>query len=212
MLRDYTQRTTDFGFGRRRALPVVIVILLTSIAMNVILAKKLRSLTSKQTAAQREQPLKIGAMVPSLGAKDEGGHATKITYIGTNRPTVLYVFTPTCSWCGRNMDNLKTLIDKAGGQYRFLGLSLSEQGLAHYVAQNELRLPVFSDLSAESKVAYKLSGTPQTIVVSAEGRVLQTWVGAYVGDQKSQVEAFFHVSLPGLRDVPKENAAAVISK
>ncbi len=31
--------------------------------------------------------------------------------------------------------------------------------------------------------------------------------GAYVGNQKSQVEEFFHVNLPGLKELPKAEAA-----
>jgi hypothetical protein len=54
---------------------------------------------------------------------------------------------------------------------------------------------------------YKLGSTPQTIVISPEAKVLQDWIGAYVGDQKSQVEAFFHVSLPGLRELPTKAAS-----
>ena len=42
---------------------------------------------------------------------------------------------------------------------------------------------------------------------SPEGKVLQDWAGAYVGEQKAQVEAFFHVSLPGLRKLPKGEPA-----
>ena len=105
------------------------------------------------------------------------------------------------------MDNLKALVDNASGQYRFIGLSLSKEGLAAYIEKNELKLPVYSGLSAETLKAYRLGSTPQTIVVSPEGRVLQDWVGAYVGEQKSQVEAFFHVRLPGLRELPKAEAA-----
>ena len=64
-----------------------------------------------------------------------------------------------------------------------------------------------SGLSPETLKTYKLGSTPQTIVISPEGKVLQDWVGAYVGDQKSQVEAFFQVTLPGLRELPKAEAA-----
>jgi hypothetical protein len=74
--------------------------------------------------------------------------------------------------------------------------------LAEYIAKNDLKLPIYSGLSDEAKHAYKLSGTPQTIAISPEGKVLQNWMGAYAGDQKTQVETFFHVSLPGLRPVP----------
>src|SRR5712692_7532311 len=94
-----------------------------------------------------------------------------------------------------------------GGRYRFIGLSLSEAALAEYVAKNDLKLPVYSGLSPETLKTYKLGSTPQTIVISPQGKVLEDWAGAYVGDRKSQVEAFFHVTLPGLRELPKADAA-----
>ncbi len=97
------------------------------------------------------------------------------------------------------MDNLKTLVGKERGHYRFIGLSLSEEKLREYVARNELKLPVYSSLSPETLKTYKLGSTPQTIVISPEGKVLHDWVGAYVGEQKSEVEAFFHITLPGIR-------------
>ena len=97
------------------------------------------------------------------------------------------------------MDDFKTVLDKERGQYRFIGLSLSDEALQEYVAKNDLKLPVYSGLSPETLKTYKLGSTPQTIVISPEGKVLQNWAGAYVGDQKTQVEAFFRVSLPGIR-------------
>jgi len=105
------------------------------------------------------------------------------------------------------MDNLKALLDKADAEYRFIALSLSEEALAQYVANNELKMPVYSGLSAETMKTYKLGSTPQTIVISPEGKVLKEWMGAYVGEQQKQIEAFFHVSLPGLRELPKAEAA-----
>jgi hypothetical protein len=94
------------------------------------------------------------------------------------------------------------------GQYRFIVVSLSEQGLAEYVTKDDLKLAAYSGLSPETVKAYLLGRTPpQTIVISSEGKVLQDWIRAYVGDQKSQVEAVFRVSLPGLRELPKAEAA-----
>jgi len=115
------------------------------------------------------------------------------------------------------MDNFKTLLREEGGKYRFVALSLSDEGLSEYTEGNNLNLPIYAGLSSQTKKAYQLSGTPQTIVVSPDGRVLENWIGAYVGEQKSQVEKFFHITLPGLRDVPKAEAeenkpAAVAAK
>jgi peroxiredoxin len=172
-----------------------------SVALNVLLAHKVRDLRDSRRQMV-DRLLKVGTIVPSITAKRVDGQEEVISYEGTNEPTVLYIFTPSCVWCARNIDNFKTLVAREGGLYHFVGLSLSEQALAEYVAQNDLNLSVYSGLSPEALKTYKLGSTPQTIVISPEGKVLQDWAGAYVGDQKSQVEGFFHVSLPGLRPAP----------
>jgi len=151
--------------------------------------------------------INVGTTVPVLIAKRLDGQEETISYQSTNQLTVLYVFTPACRWCVRNMDNFKTLLKEESGSYRFIGVSLSEKDLADYVGKNDLKLPVYSGLSPETLEAYKLGLTPQTIVISPEGKVLQDWAGAYTGDQQSRVEAFFHVSLPGLRELPEAKAA-----
>jgi peroxiredoxin len=190
----------------RWVLPAVILVLVASVALNVLLAQKVRSLSDSRLAKNSEYQLKIGMSVPAITASRLGGEREVISYQGTSQPTVLYVFTPPCTWCARNIDNLKTLLDKESDGYRFIGLSLSEQGLAEYVRKNDLGLPVYSGLSPETMATYKLGTTPQTILISPEGKVLQNWAGAYVGDQKSRIEAFFHVSLPGLKELPKVEA------
>jgi hypothetical protein len=186
----------------RTAIAAVAVALAVSVTVNVLLAHRVRSLTYARSATMAEYQLKVGTAVPPIAVKRLGGQQEVISYQGLNQSTVLYVFTPPCSWCARNMDNFKTLLGEEGGEYRFIALSLSDDTLAEYVAKNDLKLPVYSGLSTDTKAAYKLSGTPQTIVVSPDGRVLQNWMGAYVGDQKSQVEAFFRVTLPGIRQGP----------
>ena len=122
-----------------------------------------------------------------------------LSYVNTDRPTVLYVFTPPCHWCERNMDNIKELVARKGDEFRFIGISLAKEGLPDYVAKNGLAMPVFTELSDETKKAYGIGSTPHTIVVSPEGKVLQSWTGAYTGDKQKQVEGFFGIQLPGLK-------------
>jgi len=197
-----TSRTEPLAAGHY-ALLVATLLLVASVSLNVVLARRIWSFTHFQSKRAAERLLKVGTTVPPIAAKRVDGQLGLISYQGSEQSTVLYIFTPPCSWCARNVDNLKTLLDKERGQYHFIGLSLSENSLAEYVAKNDLNLPVYSGLSQETLTTYKLGSTPQTIVISPEGKVLQDWVGAYVGDQKSQVEAFFDVSLPGLRELPK---------
>lgn len=58
--------------------------------------------------------------------------------------------------------------------------------------------PVYNDLSPHSTSSYKLGGTPQTLVISSEGRILKSWFGAYSGPVAQEVEEYFSIRLPGI--------------
>jgi peroxiredoxin len=186
---------------------IVIVMLVVSVVINVGLPHKLRWLTHLIGRTQNTV-LAVGTAVPPFEAADLNGQVQRITFEDVSKPTVLYIFTPPCSWCGRNMINFKELLSRRDAEYRFIGLSLAKEGLSEYVATHGLAIPVYTGLSAEMQKTYKLSGAPQTSVISPEGKVLQDWAGAYVGNQKSQVEAFFHVALPGLGSAPPQLSTA----
>jgi peroxiredoxin len=175
------------------------VMLVVSVALNVMLALKIRELTGMQNASRAERELDVGTIVPSITAKRLDGKSETITYADSTRPTVLYVFTPQCIWCTRNLDNLKTLVGQKGQDYRFIGIALSREGLEKYVADHQLTFPIYTDIPKEAGEAYKMGGTPQTVVISPQGKVLQNWPGAYVGDQKSQVEKYFDITMPGIQ-------------
>lgn len=189
--------------GERLTDKILISMLVISVTLNVLLARKVRQFTSVQSAALAERLLKVGTPVPPITAKRLGGGSETISYSASDRPTVLYVFTPQCIWCQRNLENLKTLIKEKRGEYRFIGLSLTENGAEGYVTENGLDIPVYTGISAEARTAYKMGTTPVTITVSPEGKVVQAWAGAYVGEPKSQVESYFRVTLPGITEESK---------
>ena len=63
----------------------------------------------------------------------------------------------------------------------------------------KLSFPVYSALSPETIKALGLGGTPQTIVVSTDGKVIKNWMGAYTETIQPEVETFFGVRLPGVK-------------
>src|SRR5258708_28757837 len=158
--------------GVSRFVALVYLFAVASVSLNVLLAYRLRSLGQVQAAKIADPLLKVGSTVPPIAAVGLDGKEEVISSQDTDKDTVLYIFTPPCSWCARNLDNFKTLIDKESGQYRIIRLSLSKEGLVQYAAKNGLDLPIYSGLSMATRLAYRLSGTPETIVVSHEGRVL----------------------------------------
>lgn len=182
--------------------------LVVSVALNVGLAHKVREFNSAQAsqlAKLEVRQLKLGTTVPPISAKrvDHADAAIEtIDYNSTGRPTVLYVLSPTCGWCAKNESSIKQLIAEKGGEYRFIGISLNEEGAAEYDSAHGLGVPLYTGLSEDMKKAYKMGGTPQTIVVSPQGVVVANWNGAYLGKQKEAIEDFFKLDLPDIK-LPK---------
>jgi AhpC/TSA family len=173
------------------------VILFVSLSVNLLLAYRIRQ-GNQPGAWVKAAPLPAGTAVPPIKAQSLDGEEVTISFKDSSQPLVIYIFTPQCSWCVRNQDNLKTIVALKHEFYRFIALSLTDKGVQQYLAENRINIPVFINPKDEAQEQYRLGSTPQTIIVSPDGKVLQNWVGAYTGVRQAEVERFFGVSLPGL--------------
>jgi peroxiredoxin len=172
-------------------------ILGVSLAVNLLLAYRIRQ-GNPSSASVKVAPLPVGTAVSPIKAQSLDGGEVTISYKDSSQPLVIYVFTPQCAWCVRNLVNLKAILTQKRDSYRFIALSLTDKDLKQYVAEQQIDVPVFINPGDEARKQYGLGGTPQTIIVSPDGKVLQNWVGAYTGARQAEVERFFGVSLPGL--------------
>lgn len=178
------------------------VILGLSLALNLAQALRIHELNRSKQAAPDLNLIQVGTTVSPAKVRDPEGRQALISYDDVKQPVVLYVFTPQCPWCSRNLDNLRALVSQKRDSYRFIGLSLTDEGLTEYLARNKLDLSVYVTPAEGTRQEYKLGNTPQTIVISPGGKVAQNWVGAYAGPKQAEVEKFFGVKLPGLAPSP----------
>ena len=169
------------------------VLLLVSVALNVALGRRLQAFMEPE-----DRSTLIGTAVPPLDVRTIDGHAVEIRF--DERPTILYYFSPNCGWCERNWTNVQALIASVGQRYRFVGLS-TVADVSPYMASHHLSFEVYSGLTLETARLYHLGGTPQTIVVAADGRIQYSWSGAYRSRRQHDVERAFGVVLPGIADV-----------
>jgi peroxiredoxin len=190
--------------GTKSDVTFLLILLAVSLGFNVYLARRaFRSPEpSRQAAAAVRQPpappqLAVGTALPPLEVKDLTGETRTIDWAAAE-PTVLYFFSPQCSWCAKNLDNVRRLEAELRGRYRFLGVSVVRADLDAYLESNPLDFPIYSEPTPEGLAEYGLAGVPWTIVVSAEGNLLQSWSGAYADQLRPAVEGFFDVELPGL--------------
>jgi peroxiredoxin len=172
------------------------MVLLASVGLNFFQAREIKRFLHPPASAD---VLQVGETVLPLEAKDLRGNTRTLRYGDSREPTVLYVFSPTCYWCARNLQSISTVVQSAGKRYRFVGLSLSEDSLPAYLKQHDLRMVAYYvDPASTSRIQYKLWSTPTTLVISPRGEVIKAWVGAYIGENKTEVERFFSVRLSNL--------------
>jgi len=98
--------------------------------------------------------------------------------------------------------NIKSLSTSRGSQYRFVGISLSDLGLAQYVSQRDLRFETYSSPRRADGQKFG-SVTPETLIVDADGYVKHDWQGAYTPQVQKEIESLMGVKLPGLTAFPQ---------
>lgn len=202
-----------FGFAVRPSLlqlngktlhtSIIFGLLIGSTLLNVFQARKVSQLRNALVVLKSEGRLSEGSTVPAIDARDAYKNTAKLTYESDGPPTVLYVFSPSCIWCSRNLDSVKTLAKSLKGTHRFATISLSEDKLQEYIAEKDFQFPVYAGLTPKTLMAYKLGGTPQTMVLSSDGRVQKNWMGAYAGETKSEIESYFNIQLPDITQAAK---------
>jgi hypothetical protein len=182
-------------------------LLIGSAGLNVMQARRIGILQSIVSQMKGEFQLAVGAHVPALQVRTLDGRLVEVGFDAVPTPTVVYYFSPTCGWCARNLNNIKSLSDAARG-FRFIGVSATDKGLNDYLKTTELVFPVYINPSTDSNPQFKFSGTPGTLVISRDGVVLKNWPGAYTGDDEKDVEHYFGVALPGLIAIPEHAPTA----
>ena len=183
-----------------RGLVCLFVALGGSLTLNVLMGRELQ----RQTVAgeSRMAGIREGTSLPSIEALDLDGRAVSVVF-ASEKPTVLYVLSPTCVWCQRNEKNIIELARKSATRYRFIGLSTGGdlKELNEYLKRSPLPFDVFFVESAQAATELELGVTPQTAVIDRNGKVEHSWQGAYDGPTAQEIEAMFGVALPGLRPV-----------
>jgi hypothetical protein len=176
----------------------LVALLMASLSLNVYLGWKVKQSRRFSPAPQNSVKLSPGMTVQPITATSLSGKIETFNYADSGKPTVFYVFSPSCVWCERNNQNINTIVRLKGESFRFVGISLVNDGLSGYAESHQVGFPIYKSLKPEYVEMLGLGTTPQTIIISPDGHVLKNWVGAFSGAVQPQVEEFFNVRLPGL--------------
>jgi len=142
----------------------------------------------------RSAGIQPGATIPTFVARHVDGARDVTVASSGDAATLLYVLSPTCSWCDANYDNIVTLATAV--PHQVLGVAPSLAGLAEHLDAHPLPFDVV--VVDSPPPALDLRVTPQLALLGPEGYVERVWVGAWSGDTLSAIENAFGVQLPGL--------------
>ena len=183
---------------RRILLGLLIVVGAGSIALNVYFVRAERAAVPPPPAV-----LAKGTQLKDFSGRDELGNLVNVKLASTDRPTLLYVVTPSCIWCKRNRDNFLKVVSERSGDFNVVLVSLNDSGFKTYVEKlrplwGDAEVATVTGLSDELKDRMMLHVTPTTLIVDAGGRVTDVWTGAYTQKTLLWAENFFLVKMPGL--------------
>jgi hypothetical protein len=140
----------------------------------------------------------IGETVADIDLKDPWGNPARLAWRADPRPTFVYVFSPSCVWCTRNLQGIIT-VTKQQRSYRMIGLSTTNQGLSEYVKAHDLGMPVYHLENKQNRRTLKISATPSAFLISPAGVVRKVWLGAWTGHAGEEIGALFGVVLPPIQ-------------
>jgi peroxiredoxin len=176
----------------RRFDPVILILLMVSLGANTYIYHQ----SSVRHAVQRPvlAPLKIGDKIPPMRATTLDG---SVIVEPSGERVVFYFFSPTCSWCERNLANARAIAAGArNGRYKFIAISTLDIGLREYATARGLDWTVATNVPPATLAKYKVVGTPQTTVVSPSGIVLASWSGAYSDSAAKEIRNTLGISVP----------------
>lgn len=169
---------------------ILIMITLVSLGTNVYLVRRL------SLDRHHNRPIQLNRVGEEMAAIETVGTAP-IELLNQSKPTLLYVFHPLCHFCAMNHESVNTLAHAVSQNINVIGLALQQQGLGEYLKRHPMSFPIYV-VSQKFAIQWKLVGTPETIFVGIDGKVRNSWPGAYVGSTRSELERDFEVSLPDI--------------
>lgn len=173
----------------------LIFLVIVSVVLNLFLTLELRGLKSALAQIKSEElesKLILGQTVGPLEVGDVQGQAVRINYNDFQEPTIVYVFSPDCIWCDRNLQNIRHLHEHAKTRYNFVAVSIQKESSQAASEKQDLPFPVYFEPSDTNRREFNFRSTPATYLISKEGKILKFWSGAYGNKTLEDLEAFFH--------------------
>lgn len=189
---------------RKLSYPLVsscIIVLL--LALNAALIIQNRDLKARFSQPPPEMQVKAGAIVPALEGYDPHGEKLAFPYGRDPRKTIVFVFSPTCSFCEENWPNWRQVAEHLDiTTVRPVAVDVSSSASLEFAASHGLAdMPLIVKVEPKSLISYRFRLTPQTILIDSHGRVEKIWSGVLTSEQVEEAAALVGRPVESSRDI-----------
>lgn len=154
------------------------MVLVASTVMNFVMIRRNRSLTEhiKSYTAQLSPP--IGVPMPDLEGRDSSQALVSLNVRDTNRPTIVFVFSPTRHFCKDNWTNWDRLLEnRTNGAWRAVFLNVGTRSTEDFRKTHVLGDYLIEDVTKKTIDDYRVFYTPGTLVIGSDGKIRRSWTG-----------------------------------
>jgi len=159
-------------------------VLIISMMMNVVMLRRNRTLGEWVEAYRSRLVIPKGVRLPTIQGRDLAGKPIAIDFEKQDHPTILFVFSPSCNVCTANWPKWDLILQsRPNTNWRAIFVNMGSPTTSEYRQLHALNhYSVVESLATESILAYRLFQTPETILLSREGKVIFSWEGAITDD------------------------------
>lgn len=127
------------------------------------------------------------AAAPDFNVYDGEGQPLALSAL-RGKPVLVNFWATWCGPCKSELPDLETAFLKYGGKVDFLFVNLTDgyrdtvDGVKAFLEEKGFAFPVYYDTDGSAAIAYGVSSIPTTVLISPEGRLLHTQIGAMTGE------------------------------
>jgi peroxiredoxin len=150
------------------------------LALFSLLTLQNRELKIRLAMVVDKQVLRPGEIVPAFSAIYLNNEQCQIQYQGGIAKTLLFVFSTKCDACRKNLPHWADIVRMVQQRKdcRVIGVSLNElDNSRKFVESHSITFPIVVPSDSVFPREYKVSATPQTILVDSTGLVQNIWTG-----------------------------------
>lgn len=165
------------------------ILLVVSVSLNVILASRLRH---QPPSRKLETGDAVGQLEGEVVVEKE---RRPYQYeVHGEKETLVYFSSDRCKWSKQNLPTFVELARQVEGKYRVVVVDVTPGQIGETSHLDVVPAEVvLHNITPATLQTYKVTGTPLTVLVSRDGKVVRSWSGAYIGKTQQDVSAYFRI-------------------